>query len=133
VELPQAQRCRRGQGFGVAGLEGLEEVGDQASGCDQRDLLRLSDDAAVGQEQESDVGVVEVVPQLSHVFGALHQPGEAVLGAGTFALFAELTRYAQNGDIRPVVDTVHPLASIATAHRALEAGGVRGKHVIQVA
>ncbi|RPE39216.1 NADPH:quinone reductase-like Zn-dependent oxidoreductase [Streptomyces sp. Ag109_O5-1] len=47
-------------------------------------------------------------------------------------LFAELTRYAQNGDVRPVVDTVHPLASIAAAHRALEAGGVRGKHVIQV-
>ncbi|MEO3861744.1 NAD(P)-dependent alcohol dehydrogenase [Acrocarpospora sp. B8E8] len=47
-------------------------------------------------------------------------------------LFAELTRYAQNGDIRPVVDTVHPLARIAAAHRALEAGGVRGKHVIQV-
>jgi NADPH:quinone reductase-like Zn-dependent oxidoreductase len=47
-------------------------------------------------------------------------------------LFAELTRYAQNGDIHPVVDTVHPLASIAAAHRALEAGGVRGKHVIQV-
>ncbi|MEV7010624.1 NAD(P)-dependent alcohol dehydrogenase [Streptosporangium sp. NPDC051022] len=47
-------------------------------------------------------------------------------------LFAELTRYAQNGDIHPVVDTVHPLASIAAAHRALEAGGVRGKHVIQI-
>lgn len=48
-------------------------------------------------------------------------------------LFAELSRYAQNGDLRPVVDTVHPLASIAAAHRALEAGGVRGKHVIEVA
>lgn len=47
-------------------------------------------------------------------------------------LFAELGRYAKNGDIRPVVDTVHPLASIAAAHRALEAGGVRGKHVVQV-
>ena len=47
-------------------------------------------------------------------------------------LFAELTRYAENGDIRPVVDTVHPLADIAAAHRALEAGGVRGKHVIQI-
>lgn len=47
-------------------------------------------------------------------------------------LFAELTRYAESGAIRPVVDTVHPLTDIATAHRALEAGGVRGKHVIQV-
>ncbi|MFC9427461.1 NAD(P)-dependent alcohol dehydrogenase [Streptomyces sp. NPDC056987] len=48
-------------------------------------------------------------------------------------LFAELHRYARNGDIRPVVDTVHPLSSIADAHRALEAGGVRGKHVVQIA
>ncbi|MEV0280545.1 NAD(P)-dependent alcohol dehydrogenase [Streptomyces sp. NPDC050610] len=48
-------------------------------------------------------------------------------------LFAELTRYAENGDVRPVVDTVHPLASIAAAHRALEAGGVRGKHIIEIA
>lgn len=47
-------------------------------------------------------------------------------------LFAELTRYAESGAIRPVVDGVHPLTGIATAHRALEAGGVRGKHVIQV-
>ncbi|MDX2669919.1 NAD(P)-dependent alcohol dehydrogenase [Streptomyces sp. NRRL_ISP-5395] len=47
-------------------------------------------------------------------------------------LFAELTAYVERGDLRPVVDTVHPLADIATAHRVLEAGGVRGKHVIQV-
>jgi NADPH:quinone reductase-like Zn-dependent oxidoreductase len=48
-------------------------------------------------------------------------------------LFAELTRYVENGDIRAVVDTVHPLADIAAAHRALEAGGVQGKHIIQIA
>lgn len=48
------------------------------------------------------------------------------------ALFAELTRYAESGGLRPVVDTVHPLADIAAAHRALEAGGVRGKHVVRV-
>ncbi|MFF4414333.1 NAD(P)-dependent alcohol dehydrogenase [Streptosporangium sp. NPDC001559] len=47
-------------------------------------------------------------------------------------LFAELARHAENGDVRPVVDTVHSLADIANAHRALEAGGVRGKHVIQL-
>lgn len=47
-------------------------------------------------------------------------------------LLAELTRYADNGDIHPVVDTVHPLHHIATAHRALESGGVRGKHVIEI-
>ncbi|MFE6185000.1 NAD(P)-dependent alcohol dehydrogenase [Streptomyces sp. NPDC056465] len=47
-------------------------------------------------------------------------------------LLAELARYVESGAIRPVVDTVRPLADIAAAHRALEAGGVRGKHVIQV-
>ncbi|WP_406146938.1 NAD(P)-dependent alcohol dehydrogenase [Streptomyces sp. NBC_01012] len=45
---------------------------------------------------------------------------------------AELAAYVESGQIRPVVDTVHPLSEIAAAHRALEAGGVRGKHVIQV-
>ncbi|MGW5442118.1 NAD(P)-dependent alcohol dehydrogenase [Streptomyces asiaticus] len=47
-------------------------------------------------------------------------------------LFADLAAYVENGAIRPVVDTVHPLSDIAQAHRAMEAGGVRGKHVIQV-
>ncbi|MEU3186320.1 NAD(P)-dependent alcohol dehydrogenase [Streptomyces sp. NPDC006923] len=47
-------------------------------------------------------------------------------------LFAELTRYVESGAIRHVVDTVHPLAGIAAAHRALEAGGVRGKHIIRI-
>ncbi|MFD5038283.1 NAD(P)-dependent alcohol dehydrogenase [Streptomyces sp. NPDC058377] len=47
-------------------------------------------------------------------------------------LLAELAGYVESGALRPVVDTVHPLSEIAAAHRALEAGGVRGKHVIQV-
>lgn len=47
-------------------------------------------------------------------------------------LLTDLTRLTDSGAIRPVVDTVFPLAKIAEAHRALEAGGVRGKLVIQV-
>ncbi|MFH8410192.1 NAD(P)-dependent alcohol dehydrogenase [Streptomyces sp. NPDC018019] len=47
-------------------------------------------------------------------------------------LLTEITRYAERGALVPVVDTVHPLDRIADAHRALEAGGVRGKHVIQI-
>ncbi|CAM5358490.1 Dehydrogenase OS=Streptomyces antimycoticus OX=68175 GN=SSPO_092050 PE=4 SV=1 [Streptomyces antimycoticus] len=48
-------------------------------------------------------------------------------------LFAEdLAAYVEKGAIRPVIDTVHPLSGVAEAHRAMEAGGVRGKHVIQV-
>ncbi|MCK1817062.1 NAD(P)-dependent alcohol dehydrogenase [Streptomyces sp. XM4011] len=45
---------------------------------------------------------------------------------------AELAGFAERGEIRPVVDTVFPLERIADAHRALEAGGVRGKHIVEV-
>ncbi|MFJ3256116.1 zinc-binding dehydrogenase [Streptomyces sp. NPDC086771] len=38
-------------------------------------------------------------------------------------LFAESTAYVERGNLRPVVDTVHPLSEIAAAHRALKAGG----------
>ncbi len=48
-------------------------------------------------------------------------------------MFNELARYVEHGHLKPVVDTVHPLADLASAHRALEAGNVRGKHVIEVA
>lgn len=47
-------------------------------------------------------------------------------------LFADLTALVESGAVRPVVDAVHPLGGIAEAHRALEAGGVRGKHVVRV-
>ncbi|WP_030559993.1 NAD(P)-dependent alcohol dehydrogenase [Streptomyces aureocirculatus] len=47
-------------------------------------------------------------------------------------LLTEITRYAEHGDLVPVVDTVHPLDRVADAHRALEAGGVRGKHVVRI-
>ncbi|GAB3209364.1 NAD(P)-dependent alcohol dehydrogenase [Marinactinospora endophytica] len=47
-------------------------------------------------------------------------------------LFADLAARVENGDIRHVVDTVHSLSDIAAAHRALEVGGVRGKHVVRI-
>jgi NADPH:quinone reductase-like Zn-dependent oxidoreductase len=53
-------------------------------------------------------------------------------GNPTSDLFADLTALVESGAVRPVVDAVHPLAEIAEAHRALEAGGVRGKHVVRV-
>jgi NADPH:quinone reductase-like Zn-dependent oxidoreductase len=45
---------------------------------------------------------------------------------------ADLTRLVESGDLRPVVDTVFPMDRIADAHRGMEAGGVRGKLVIDV-
>ncbi|MEV0382677.1 NAD(P)-dependent alcohol dehydrogenase [Nonomuraea sp. NPDC050643] len=79
--------------------------------------------------------VENVLTSLSYILGSTVHGSRRVRFSSRIPwpeLLAELTRYAQNGDIRPVVDTVHPLASIAAAHRALEAGGVRGKHVVQV-
>ncbi|GAA2684979.1 NAD(P)-dependent alcohol dehydrogenase [Actinosynnema pretiosum subsp. pretiosum] len=45
---------------------------------------------------------------------------------------AELTAAAESGALRPDVDTVFALDDVADAHRALEAGGVRGKYLIEV-
>ncbi|GAA5085737.1 NAD(P)-dependent alcohol dehydrogenase [Thermocatellispora tengchongensis] len=53
-------------------------------------------------------------------------------GNPTHPLLADLTAYVESGAVRPVVDTVFPLADIAKAHRALEEGGVRGKHVVRI-
>ncbi|MFB8754310.1 NAD(P)-dependent alcohol dehydrogenase [Streptomyces nigra] len=44
----------------------------------------------------------------------------------------DLARLVTEGRLRPAVDTVFPLDGTATAHRALEAGGVRGKYVVRV-
>ncbi|MER6170768.1 zinc-binding dehydrogenase [Streptosporangium sp. NPDC001681] len=54
-------------------------------------------------------------------------------GNPTHRLLADLTGCVESGALRPVVNTVYPLAGIAGAHRALEAGGVRGKHVVRMA
>ncbi|MEZ3181681.1 zinc-binding dehydrogenase [Streptomyces pimonensis] len=43
-----------------------------------------------------------------------------------------LGRLVTEGKLRPTVDTVFPLEETAAAHRALEAGGVRGKYVVRV-
>jgi NADPH:quinone reductase-like Zn-dependent oxidoreductase len=43
-----------------------------------------------------------------------------------------VTALTEHGALRPVVERAYPLADIAEAHRALEAGGVRGKLVVTV-
>ncbi|WP_329036883.1 NAD(P)-dependent alcohol dehydrogenase [Streptomyces sp. NBC_01725] len=65
---------------------------------------------------------------------AVHGSGRVRFFSGNprHDLLAELARMAETGDVRPVVDTVRPLAELAAAHSALEAGGVRGKHVIRI-
>ncbi|MER7502027.1 NAD(P)-dependent alcohol dehydrogenase [Nonomuraea pusilla] len=48
------------------------------------------------------------------------------------ALFDELAAQVAEGVLRPAVDRCFPLEETAAAHRALEAGGVRGKYVVRV-
>lgn len=68
--------------------------------------------------------------------------GSALHGRGRVRFFSgnprqsdldALARHVTEGALRPVVDTVFPLEETAEAHRALEAGGVRGKYVVRVA
>ncbi|MGK3209239.1 NAD(P)-dependent alcohol dehydrogenase [Amycolatopsis sp. MEPSY49] len=46
--------------------------------------------------------------------------------------FDDLARHVTEGNLSPAVDGVFSLEETAAAHRALEAGGVRGKHVVRV-
>ncbi|MFE7932208.1 NAD(P)-dependent alcohol dehydrogenase [Streptomyces sp. NPDC057456] len=48
------------------------------------------------------------------------------------AVLRDLADHVASGALRPVVDSVYPLADIAAAHKAFEHGGVVGKHVIAV-
>ncbi|YCK40215.1 NAD(P)-dependent alcohol dehydrogenase [Actinomadura sp. ATCC 39365] len=48
------------------------------------------------------------------------------------ARIAELTASAEAGNIRPVIDAVYPISDVTEAHQRLEAGGVRGKLIIDM-
>jgi NADPH:quinone reductase-like Zn-dependent oxidoreductase len=48
------------------------------------------------------------------------------------AVLRDLAGQVTAGALRPVVDSVYPLADIAAAHQAFERGGVVGKHVVAV-
>ncbi|GGS67859.1 NAD(P)-dependent alcohol dehydrogenase [Streptomyces griseoviridis] len=65
---------------------------------------------------------------------AVHGPGRVRFFSGdpTRTHLDDLARQVAEGRLRPAVDTVFPLEETAAAHRALEAGGVRGKYVVRV-
>ncbi|MCX4761760.1 NADP-dependent oxidoreductase [Streptomyces sp. NBC_01275] len=48
------------------------------------------------------------------------------------AVLRDVADHVTSGALRPVVDSVYPLADIAAAHEAFERGGVMGKHVVAV-
>ncbi|GIN13869.1 oxidoreductase [Shouchella clausii] len=47
-------------------------------------------------------------------------------------LLKELAGYVDSGAIKPIINSIYPLSDIAGAHRSLEAGGGRGKRIIQI-
>jgi len=73
----------------VLWLESLEEVGQQASGGGEGGVSWLSGQGAVGQEQQGDVGGVEVGAQLSGLAGTLDQLRQTCFGAGAFVIVIE--------------------------------------------
>ncbi|WP_431989420.1 NAD(P)-dependent alcohol dehydrogenase [Streptomyces albogriseolus] len=76
------------------------------------------------------------VTSLGYIAGsALHGRGRVRFFSGDprQADLDALARHVAEGALRPVVDRVFPLEETAAAHRALEAGGVRGKYVVRVA
>ncbi|WUE96076.1 zinc-binding dehydrogenase [Streptomyces sp. NBC_00490] len=48
------------------------------------------------------------------------------------AVLRDLADHVTSGALRPVADSVYPLAAIAAAHQSFERGGAVGKHVVAV-
>ena len=87
--------------------------------------------------------MMAIVPDLEHPFMSMAYFAWSRIHGGRRVRFfsdkpdtqllTDLANYVQNGSIKPIVDAVHPLSDIANAHRALEAGGRRGKQVVSLA
>lgn len=74
------------------------------------------------------MGYAYVLPSV--IFGGRRVRAFAV--TPSTSVLAALSGFVNRGELAPVVETVWPLADIGSAHRALEAGGTRGKHVVSI-
>jgi NADPH:quinone reductase-like Zn-dependent oxidoreductase len=70
---------------------------------------------------------------MSLLTSPLKKKGRVMLARPRGGDLRELVRLAHNGSIRVHIDQVYPLADAPEAHRRLEAGGVKGKLILQVA
>ncbi|GAA3151825.1 hypothetical protein GCM10020001_089210 [Nonomuraea salmonea] len=76
-----------------------------------------------------------LVPSLAYIAASARHGRarvRAFSGRPTTRLLTDLAGHVAKGELRPAVDRVFPLEEAAAAHRALEAGGVRGKIVVKV-
>jgi NADPH:quinone reductase-like Zn-dependent oxidoreductase len=67
--------------------------------------------------------------QISRIYGAKRV--QFFSAAPMHETMADLTRYVEEGVIRPIVHSVFPLEQIGEAHGSIEAGGGRGKRVLK--
>ncbi|RII20743.1 Mycocerosic acid synthase [Streptomyces sp. YIM 130001] len=75
------------------------------------------------------------VPSLGYIAAsAVHGRGRVRFFSGNpkRADLDTLARHVTEEKLSPAVDTIFPLEETGAAHRALEAGGVRGKYVVRV-
>lgn len=103
------------------------------AGSRHRDLRRLL--SPTGRMVAITIDMQHRVASLGHILASTVHGSRRVRifrGDPDPELLTELAELAERGDLRPVVHDVFPLARIVDAHRALEAGGVRGKHVIEI-
>jgi NADPH:quinone reductase-like Zn-dependent oxidoreductase len=63
---------------------------------------------------------------------ARHPPHPHLRANPETPVLRDVAGHVTSGGLRPVVDSVYPLADIAAAHQAFERGGVVGKHVVTV-
>ena len=112
---------------------GLFDVVLDTAGTDLRTVRRILKPG--GRMVTVALGLTRPAASLGYIAAsAVHGRGRVRFFSGKpqRALLDDLARQVTEGKLRPAVDTVFPLEETAAAHRALEAGGVRGEYMVRV-
>ena len=129
-----AEVSRITDGQGVAAI--LDMVGGDYL---PRNLECLADDGrhvsiAVQRGLKAEISVVDIMRRRLTLTGSTLRPRSAAFKALVADEIArEVWPHVVAGRLRPVIDRTYPLAKASEAHRALEAGDVVGKIVLEVA
>ncbi|MFK4544611.1 hypothetical protein RKD29_004207 [Streptomyces tendae] len=124
------------------GLEGLEEVGEEAAGGEDGGFGGLGRQAAHREEEQGDVGGGEVLAELAGVAGALDEVRQALLGAGPLPVVVqgfgeaghEVRFEAAVGDecgADLFQERVQAVARVRVGHGLLERGRAHGQLVLE--
>jgi NADPH:quinone reductase-like Zn-dependent oxidoreductase len=132
---PSTSRSGRARSRSPGNVTLTEAVSLPADGTTS--LTALRDKAGLRAEEPPLVrgasgGVGSVAVQLGRALGAHVTDLASARNLVSEAQPVRRVDRVEQGNLRPVVDAVHPRSEITAAHRVLEAGGVRGKHVMQL-